>query len=109
MHNHSHHQHDYQAHGERAPHPWSAAHDDAHAGHDKHAGHSVAMFRNKFWLTLLLTIPTVIWSEMIQQWCGYTAPRFAGSAYLAAVFGTVVYFYGGWPFLGSSIQVWHER
>ena len=33
------------------------AHDDAHAGHDKHAGHSVAMFRDKFWLTLLLADP----------------------------------------------------
>jgi len=38
------------------------AHRDAHAGHDKHAGHSVAMFRNRFWLTLLLTIPTIFWS-----------------------------------------------
>ena len=38
------------------------------------------MFRNKFWLTLLLTVPDLIWSEMIPQWFGYTAPRFAGSA-----------------------------
>lgn len=64
MHNRNHHQHDHQAPGEHAPHPRKAAHDEAHAGHDKHAGHSVAMFRNKFWLTLLLTIPAVIWSEM---------------------------------------------
>lgn len=112
MHDHSHHQHDHQAHGEHAPHPphsRKAAHNDAHAGHDKHAGHSVAMFRNKFWLTLLLTIPIVIWSEMIQQWFGYTAPRFAGSAYIAAVFGTVVYFYGGWPFLQGGYRELRDR
>jgi len=109
MHSHSHHRHDHQAHGERAPHPRQAARDDAHAGHDKHAGHSVAMFRNKFWLTLLLTIPTVIWSEMIQQWFGYTAPRFAGSAYIAAAFGTAVYFYGGWPFLHGGYRELRNR
>ena len=109
MHSHSHPQHDHQAHGERAPHPRKAAHDDAHAGHDKHTGHSVAMFRNKFWLALLLAIPTVIWSEMIQQWFGYTAPRFAGSAYMAAVFGTVVYFYGGWPFLHGGYRELRDR
>ena len=88
-------------------------HDHAHAralaGHDRHAGHSVAMFRNKFWLTLLLTIPTVIWSGMIQQWFGFTAPQFAGSAYLAAVFGTAVYFYGGWPFLQGGYRELRDR
>jgi Cu2+-exporting ATPase len=67
------------------------------------------MFRNKFWLTLLLTIPTVVWSEMIQQWFGYAAPRFAGSAYVAAVFGTLVYFYGGWPFLHGGYRELRER
>jgi Cu2+-exporting ATPase len=109
MDKHSQHPHDHRAHGEHAPLPRRAAHDDAHAGHDQHAGHSVAMFRNKFWLTLLLTIPTVIWSEMIQHWFGYTAPRFAGSAYLAAVFGTIVYFYGGWPFLQGGYRELRDR
>ena len=82
-------------------------HDHAHAG--AHAGHSVAMFRNKFWLTLLLTVPTVVWSGMIQAWFGYTAPQFAGSAYLAAVFGTAVYFYGGWPFLQGGYRELRDR
>ena len=39
-----------------------------HAGHDEHAGHSVAMFRDRFWLSLLLTIPVLVWSEMVQEW-----------------------------------------
>ena len=76
---HNHHHHDHQAHGEHPPHSRRGGDGDGHAGHDKHAGHSVAGFRDKFWLTLLLTIPTVIWSGMIQHWFDYTAPQFPGS------------------------------
>src|SRR5262245_25369236 len=66
-----------------------------HGGHDRHAGHSVEMFRDRFWITLALTVPTLIWSEMIQRWFGFRAPEFPGSAYIPAVFGTAVYLYGG--------------
>ncbi len=45
-------------------------------GHDQHAGHSVAMFRDRFWLSVLLTIPVLVWSEMVQEWLGFTAPTF---------------------------------
>jgi Cu2+-exporting ATPase len=44
------------------------------ASHDHHAGHSVAMFRDKFWLSFALTIPVVLWSSDVQHWFGYTAP-----------------------------------
>jgi Cu2+-exporting ATPase len=70
--------------------------------HDKHAGHSVAMFRDKFWLSLLLTIPIVVVSADVQMWLGYTIPAFPGSAYLAAVLGTVVFIYGGLVFLRGA-------
>ncbi|CAM5531669.1 hypothetical protein RLIN73S_00153 [Rhodanobacter lindaniclasticus] len=106
---HNHHHQDHQAHGEQPPHPRKGADGDAHAGHDKHAGHSVASFRDKFWLTLLLTIPTLIWSGMIQHWFDYTAPLFPGSAYIPAVFGTIVYFYGGWPFLRGGYHELRNR
>ena len=43
----------------------------AGGGHDHHAGHSVAMFRDKFWLSLALTIPVVFWSSDVQHWFGY--------------------------------------
>src|SRR5215218_9122489 len=63
---------------EMADHAAHAGHEMAdHAGHDKHAGHSVAMFRDKFWLSVVLTIPVLVWSEVIQEWLGYTAPSFA--------------------------------
>jgi P-type Cu2+ transporter len=63
----------------------------AHMGHDRHAGHSVAMFRDKFWLTLILTLPVVAWSREVQHWLGYTAPTFPASQYIPAILGTVVF------------------
>src|SRR5438876_4130954 len=49
---------------------------EIHAAHDRHVGHSVAMFRDKFWLSFALTIPVVFWSSDVQHWLGYTAPSF---------------------------------
>ena len=81
---------------------------DAHAAsrsanHDAHAGHSVKMFRDKFWVALLLTIPTVVWGHMLESALGYRAPTFPGSIYVPALFGVAVFFYGGTPFLRGAI------
>jgi len=70
--------------------------------HDKHAGHSVAMFKDKFWLSLLLTIPVLIYSEMIQHWLNFIPPVFPGSQYVPFVLSTVIFFYGGTVFLKSA-------
>jgi P-type Cu2+ transporter len=73
-----------------------------HQGHGRHEGHSVAMFRDKFWLSLALTIPTVIWSPEVQHWLGYTAPSFPGSRFIPAILGTIVFVYGGLVFLRGA-------
>ena len=73
-----------------------------HASHDKHAGHSVAMFRDKFWVTLLLTLPTLVWGEMIPRLLGFTPPAVKGARWIPVIFGTVVYFYGGWVFVRGA-------
>lgn len=73
-----------------------------HDGHDKHAGHSVEMFRSKFWLCLVLSVPVVFWSEHIQMLFGYSAPAFPGSAFIEPVLGAFIYFYGGMVFLKSA-------
>src|SRR5271167_1246559 len=84
---------------------------DSHAGHkmadmrgshDRHAGHSVAMFRDRFWLSFALTIPVVFWSSDVQHWLGYTAPSFPGSKFIPAVLGTVVFVYGGLVFVRGA-------
>ena len=102
-----HHEHD-----QHQPTPTSAAHDHAMtmpamdgghaASHDRHAGHSVAMFRDKFWLSLALTIPVVLLSSDVQEWFGYTVPTFPGSEYVPAILGTIVFLYGGLVFIRGA-------
>jgi len=75
---------------------------DMQRGHDRHAGHSVAMFRDKFWLSFALTIPVVVWSSDVQRWIGYTAPSFPGSNLVPAVLGTGVFIYGGLVFIRGA-------
>jgi P-type Cu2+ transporter len=73
--------------------------------HDRHAGHSVAMFRDKFWLSFALTIPVVLWSSDVQHWLGYKAPSFPGSKFIPPILGTVVFVYGGLVFIRGA---WNE-
>src|SRR5947207_1646271 len=73
-----------------------------HEGHDRHAGHSIAMFRDKFWLSFALTIPVVFWSTDVQHWFGYRAPSFPGSNLIAPILGTVVFVYGGLVFIRGA-------
>ena len=80
-----------------------------HGGHDKHAGHSVAMFRDKFWISLLLTVPTLFWGHMLQQAIPFSPPHFPGSEWIPAVFGTAVFVYGGTPFIRGGISELRDR
>jgi Cu2+-exporting ATPase len=67
------------------------------------------MFRDRFWLSLALTLPVVFYSEMIQEWFGYTAPAFPGSEWIAPILGTIIFFYGGSPFLKGAVQEARDR
>lgn len=80
-----------------------------HHDHDKHAGHSVAMFRDKFWLSLLLTIPVILYSPSVQEWFGFTAPTFPGSQYIPFVLSTIIFFYGGMVFIRGAISELRAR
>ena len=98
----------------RAPEPDHANREDRqaeHAGHEGHAGHGdhAAMFRDRFWVALVLTVPILIWAESLQRWFGYTAPVFPGSELIAPVLGTVVFAYGGWPFLTGAVSELRAR
>jgi P-type Cu2+ transporter len=84
----THDQHDHSGHGTQE-------------GHDKHAGHSPDMFKKKFWLSLALTIPTLIFSEAVQSWFGVNW-SFPGSSYIPAIFGLIIFFYGGLVFLKGA-------
>jgi Cu2+-exporting ATPase len=91
------HDHGHQHHP--APQAPSAA---EHRVHDAHAGHSPEMFRDRFWLSLALTIPAVIWSEHIEMLLRYRAPAVPGANWIPAVFGTFVFLYGGREFLRGA-------
>ncbi|HYK95013.1 MAG TPA: heavy metal translocating P-type ATPase [Candidatus Dormibacteraeota bacterium] len=70
--------------------------------HDRHAGHSVAMFRDRFWLSLVLTIPVVLLSRDVSTWVGYHLPAAAGLDYVPAVLGTIIFVYGGLVFIRGA-------
>lgn len=72
--------------------------------YDKHSGHSTASFARKFWASLALTVPVVLYSD-IAAVLGIAAPEFPGSPYVPPVFGSVVFFSGGWVFLAGA---WRE-
>jgi len=72
--------------------------------HDHHA-HMVEDFRKRFWISLALTLPILILSPMIQEFAGLGEKlRFSGDQYLLWAFSSVVFFYGGWPFLKGIFQ-----
>ncbi|MEK7482053.1 MAG: heavy metal translocating P-type ATPase [Patescibacteria group bacterium] len=70
-----------------------------HAGHDKHVGHRAEMFLKKFWVSLALTIPVVLYADIVEKIFKWSPPDFPGSRYLPLLFGSIVFFYGGWIFL----------
>jgi Cu2+-exporting ATPase len=90
---------DHAGHGEHA----------ADAGHDKHAGHSVAMFRDRFWRSLALTVPILIWGHMLPRALGYAPPAIPGSHWIAPVLGIAVFLYGGVPFLQGAVHEIRDR
>jgi len=101
------HGHATHAHGAHDHHVGVAA-GGAHAGHDKHAGHDPEVFRRKFWLSLALTVPIVATSHMVMDWFGYTLD-FPGMSAVGPILGTIVFFYGGWPFLVGGLRELRDR
>nr|WP_156808989.1 heavy metal translocating P-type ATPase [Arthrobacter sp. TB 23] len=77
--------------------------------HGEHAGHSTAMFKNKFWLSLVLSVPVVLFSHMFSMIVGYTPPDFPGAMWISPILGTIIFFYGGAPFLKGGITELRTR
>jgi P-type Cu2+ transporter len=81
------------------------SHGGGGGGHGDHA----AQFRDRFWLSLVLTVPVVLYSEMVQEWLRFTPPQFPGSQWVAPVLGTIVFLYGGRPFLEGGVAELRSR
>lgn len=82
---------------------------EASPGVNKHAGHSTALFFRKFWISLTLTIPVVLYADVIGKIFTWSPPEFPGSEYMPLVFGSVVFFYGGWVFLAGAQRELNAR
>jgi Cu2+-exporting ATPase len=100
------HEHDHMAdaHLQRADDGHGGHGEGSGGGHGAHAGHHVEMFRRRFWISLLLTVPVVATSHMVMDWFGYELD-FAGMEWVGPILGSIVFLWGGWPFLQGG---WHE-
>ena len=78
-----------------------------HGGHDGHGDHA-EMFRRRFWISLVLTVPVVVTAEMVMEWFGYMLD-FPGRSWIGPVLGTVVFLWGGAPFLTGGIDELRTR
>ena len=94
--------------GHNMPSPSSSSHNPQaahqqhrgeHGGtHVDHTGHE-GMFRQRFWVSLVLSIPVLLYSPMVQEWLNFSMPAFPGSQWITPVFSVIVFIYGGVPFL----------
>jgi Cu2+-exporting ATPase len=90
-------EHDHSAHDQHASHNEH----DGHADHVDHTGHEL-MFRDRFWVSLALSIPVLLYSEVIQGWLNFTMPAFPGSQWVTPVFSVLIFLYGGIPFINMA-------
>ncbi|MFN2243890.1 MAG: copper-translocating P-type ATPase [Anaerolineae bacterium] len=83
-------------------------HEGQHKAHSDHTGHE-QMFRRRFWISLALSIPVLVFSPTLQDWLGYTIPSFWGSEWITPIFAVIVFLYGGIPFLRMAVPELRNR
>lgn len=81
---------------------------DTHRAHVDHTGHE-DMFRRRFWVSLVLTIPVLLFSPMLQDWFGFSMPEFTGDRWIGPVFAIAIFLYGGMPFLQMAVPELRNR
>ncbi|WP_100626890.1 copper-translocating P-type ATPase [Algoriphagus formosus] len=97
----NHHNHTNEDHKHSHEHHDHSNHNNGHESHDHHQGHHAHMiedFKKRFWISLVITLPIVVLAPMIQGLIGYEL-RFNGDRYVQFVLSSIIFFYGGWPFL----------
>jgi P-type Cu2+ transporter len=107
-HDHQDHAHDHQDHAHDHKHGDSHSHGDDHAHHTDHSGHE-EMFRRRFWVSLVLSIPVLLYTPMLQEWFGFSMPTFPGSDWIAPVLSVIIFAYGGLPFLQMAVPELRNR
>jgi P-type Cu2+ transporter len=100
-----HHDHEEHTHEHKHGHAHDLAHDHAHADHTGHE----EMFRRRFWVSLVLSIPVLLYTPMLQEWFRFTMPAFPGSDWIAPVLSVIIFAYGGLPFLQMAVPELRNR
>jgi P-type Cu2+ transporter len=106
---------DHSAHSTQQDHSMPAQTEMIRDDHSSHAGHGTdhtgheQMFRVRFWWSLLLSIPVLLYSGMIQMWLGFMPPAFPFSEWIPFIFSVIIFAYGGVPFLQMAIPELQER
>ena len=98
---HQHHNHTHESHSNGHDHHNHDHHSGQHQSHSDHHGHHEHMiedFKKRFWISLIITLPIIVLAPMIQELLGYQL-RFNGDRYVQFILSSVIFFYGGWPFL----------
>ena len=110
-------EHDMQAmnHGDHSEHKMQGMNYESHDDHSGHADHGTdhsgheQMFRTRFWWSLLLSIPVLLYSSALQSWLGFSMPAFPGSNWISFIFSLVIFGYGGLPFLKMAVPEIQNR
>jgi len=104
---------DHRSHESHEGHSPPDGHDDHkdHNGHDSHVDHTghETMFRNRFWVSLALSIPVLLYSEPVQRWLGFEMPSFTGSNWIVPIFSVIIFLFGGVPFLQMAVPEIRRR
>ncbi|PSK82649.1 copper-translocating P-type ATPase [Prolixibacter denitrificans] len=102
-HHHEEHHHQHQEHHHQHENSEHGNHHHSHHDHAGHHAHMIVDFLRRFWISLVVTIPILVLSPMIQNLLGYQL-NLGFSNYLLFVLSTFIYFYGGWPFLKGLVS-----
>ncbi|MCB0252310.1 MAG: copper-translocating P-type ATPase [Anaerolineae bacterium] len=103
---------------EHAGHAMDSGSTTEHSSHGEHGGHGMhkadhtgheIMFRNRFWISLALSVPVLLYSPMLQQWFNFSMPEFPGSSWIAPIFAALVFVIGGVPFLRMAVPELRNR
>lgn len=110
-------EHDMQAmnHGDQSEQKMQGMNHESHDDHSRHSGHGTdhsgheMMFRTRFWWSLLLTVPVLLYSSALQSWLGFSMPAFPGSNWISFIFSLIIFGYGGVPFLKMAVPEIQDR
>jgi Cu2+-exporting ATPase len=115
--NHEHDEHQHHAHNDdmsqhegvnHSMHDRESGASSQHEHHADHSGHE-QMFRKRFWISSLISIPVLLFSPFVQETLRFTLPAFSGSAWITPIFAVIVFFYGGLPFLQMAVPELKNR